>query len=66
MIGLTAGAIAKGIFGSKEAADEFLATEEGKDFASKFETRDVDIVSPTVRNLSSEAGLTVDSLIFPT
>jgi len=35
MIGLTVGAIAKGMFGSKEAADEFLASPEGQEFASK-------------------------------
>jgi len=35
----------KGIFGSKEAADEFLATDQGKEFASKLasiESRDLD------------------------
>lgn len=35
MIGLTGGSVLKGIFGSKEAADEFLASKEGEEFASE-------------------------------
>lgn len=35
MIGLTIGSVFKGMFGSKEAADEFLSTEEGQAFVSK-------------------------------
>lgn len=48
MIGLTGGAVLKGIFGSKEAADAFLATEEGQELVSKLATverRDVVEVS---------------------